>query len=387
MFNRRSFLTAATTLILSAVMAGCQPEGNLRVLLLQASIPVQLIAAFRKEFNQARKLVFKPESQLEDLFKLLQTWQGKTNHQAEKSQFTLPTLSFKSTTPVISNLVTLGDYWLTEAIKQQLIEPLTVENIPNWNQLPSRFAELVTRNNQGLLDGQGNVWGAPYRWGCTMIAYRVDEFNKLGWQPTDWSDLWRKELGDRFSLLNHPREVIGLTLKKLGYSYNTSDLSNISQLKSDLIALNKQVKFYDSTNYLQPLILGDTWLAVGWSSDILPIVKRYANIESVIPVSGTSLWADLWVKPKNNQGSNPEVINNWINFCWQPKSAKQISLFTNAASPMLFSLNKSELSQDIVNNALIYPPSDVMNKSDFILPLAEGVVHKYQQLWQEIRQT
>ena len=372
-FNRRSFLRAATTLILSAVMAGCEQEANFKVLLLQGSIPVQLIAAFRKEFNQSRKLVFKPESQLEDLFNLLQTRQGKATQGAGKS-------------PLGSNLVTLGDYWLTEAIKQQLIEPLSVEELPEWNKLLSRFAELVKRNNQGLLDARGEVWGAPYRWGCTMIAYRVDKFTKLGWQPTDWSDLWREELSDRFSLLDHPREVIGLTLKKLGYSYNTTDLSKIPQLKSYLTALNRQVKFYDSANYLQPLILGDTWLAVGWSSDILPIINRYSNIEAVIPVSGTSLWADLWVKPKNSDFPNSELINNWINFCWHSLAANQISLFTNAASPIIFSLNKSDLSQDIVNNSLIYPPQDLMNKSEFILPLSAKVIQKYQQLWQQIRQ-
>ncbi len=386
MLTRRSFLTGATSFVLSSVMTGCKQEDNLKVLLLQGSIPVQLIAAFRKEFNQSRKLVFKPESQLKDLFNLLQTWQGKATNQPEKSRFSLPSLSFNQKTPVVSNLVTLGDYWLTEAIKQQLIQPLTVEELTEWDKLPSQFARLVKRNNQGLLDAQGKIWGAPYRWGCTMIAYRVDKFTKLGWQPTDWRDLWREELSDRFSLLDHPREVIGLTLKKLGYSYNTTDLSKIPQLKSYLIALDRQVKFYDSTNYLQPLILGDTWLAVGWSSDILPIINRYSNIEAVIPASGTSIWSDLWVKPQKINRSNSELINNWIDFCWHSLAANQISLFTNAASPIIFSLNKSDLSKDIVNNVLIYPPHDLMNRSEFILPLSEEVLERYQQLWQKIRQ-
>lgn len=67
----------------------------------------------------------------------------------------------------------------------------------------------------------------------------------------------------------------------------------------ELKTLNQQVKFYDSRNYLQPLILGDTWLAVGWSTDIIPLIERYHNIKAVIPLSGTSLWADIWVKPRN----------------------------------------------------------------------------------------
>ena len=71
------------------------------------------------------------------------------------------------------------------------------------------------------------------------------------------------------SLLNQAREVIGLTLKKLGKSYNTEDIGQVENLKSELVQLNQQVKFYSSDNYLQSLVIGDTWLAVGWSKDCL----------------------------------------------------------------------------------------------------------------------
>lgn len=37
------------------------------------------------------------------------------------------------------------------------------------------------------------------------------------------------------------------------------------------------------------------WVAVGWSSDVLPAVKRMRNVAMVVPRSGASLWADLWV--------------------------------------------------------------------------------------------
>jgi hypothetical protein len=43
---------------------------------------------------------------------------------------------------------------------------------------------------------------------------------------------------------------------------------------------------------------GDVWVAVGWSSDIIPYSKRASNISVYAPESGTSLWADLWVRLK-----------------------------------------------------------------------------------------
>ncbi|NES85807.1 MAG: extracellular solute-binding protein [Moorea sp. SIO2B7] len=230
---------------------------------------------------------------------------------------------------------------------------------------------------------------APYRWGYSMIAYRRDKFESAGLKfPTDWSDLWREELGDRFSLLDQPREVIGLTLKKLGHSYNTSDLSKIADLKTELLKLQQQVKFYSSDNYLQPLILGDTWLAVGWSTDILSIKVRYPNIEVVIPPSGTSLWTDLWVQPKQFDSEvkeNLSLVNEWINFCWQSKSASQISLFTSAASPIILSLKEDDLPKDIRNDTLQRVDAQILENSDFLYPLYPKSLKQYQDLWQEIR--
>ena len=52
-----------------------------------------------------------------------------------------------------------------------------------------------------------------------------------------------------------------------------------------------------STHYLKAFGIGDVWVAVGWSSDVLPAVKRMSNVAVVVPKSGASLWADLWVYP------------------------------------------------------------------------------------------
>lgn len=37
-------------------------------------------------------------------------------------------------------------------------------------------------------------------------------------------------------------------------------------------------------------------MAVGWSSDILPVAKTMSNVSVIVPKSGASLWADFWVR-------------------------------------------------------------------------------------------
>ena len=394
MIKRRSFLLGMSSLALSQLMLGCnsQQQESLTLQLLQGSIPAQLKGKFRKQLKQAASLNFDPEEQLQIILTDLQTWkkQAKTKEKQTQQQspfdFLGDFLNFitRRRKAEFADLVTLGDFWLAEAIKEELIQPLEIEKLSGWQQLPLRWQELVKRNQTGELEKEGKVWGAPYRWGSTVIAYRHDQFKSLGWTPTDWQDLWREELRDRISLLDQPREVIGLTLKKLGKSYNTTNLQEIPTLEAELLALNQQVKFYSSEHYLQPLILGDTWLAVGWSHDIMPIVQGERQIRAVVPHSGTALWADLWVQPtaKKNVGT---LTQKWIDFCWQLETAEAISLLTSGTSPILTTATPKKLPKGLVENSLRLPDAAILNQSEFLQPLPESVVEQYQDLWQKMR--
>lgn len=385
MLSRRSFLMSLSAMLLAQGVSGCSNNGeSLTVRLLKDSIPPQLLKAFREQLTSRTGLDFKVEAQFADLYELLKGWQVE-EEEGESNNGLIPLLNRQKN--AIADLVTLSDYWLTLAIQEKLISPLPVEQLSGWEQLPARWQQIVTRNEQGQLDPNGQIWGAPYRWGGTLIAYRRDIFEELGWIPTDWSDLWRPELRDRISLLNQPREVIGLTLKKLGYSYNTLDLAAVPNLKEELFALHEQVKFYSSNAYLQPLILEDTWVAVGWFSDIVPIQKRYSNIGAVIPTSGTALWTDIWVQPASIAENPLPLSTQWIDFCWQSKSASLIALFTSASSPILLEMDELDLPKDLRNNPLLRPNPQMLERSDFLFPLPQEILEEYQALWVEMRES
>lgn len=379
--DRRSFLLGSGTLALSQLLAGCnsQDAAQLRVQLLKGSIPAQVVNKFRSTLNQRANLQFAPVAQLNDLFRQLQSGSKLPEEGAKRTLIPLPFIQSRHTQP---DLITLGDYWLEQAIKEKLIQPLNLAKLQQWSTLPERWQELVKRNDQGQLDAGGEVWAAPYRWGNTVIAYNKDKFKDLGWTPTDWSDLWREELRNRISLLNQPREVIGLTLKKLQQSYNTQNLNKVPDLEQQLRTLDQQVKFYSSDSYLQPLILGDTWVAVGWSTDVLPVIQRYQQIAAVVPRSGTALWADLWVRPVG-ETSSTSLGEQWIDFCWTSQIAQQVSLQTKATSPIPVTLKPEDIQ--IPLRSLLLENPEIFQRSEFLLPLSQATIQQYQSLWEKIR--
>ncbi len=378
--ERRSFLLGAGTVALSQLFVSCagNNQATLYVQLLKDSIPGQVVNQFGQVVHKTQ-LNFAPVGQLQDLFKQLQTWQKKTNtRENEGWRRFIPLAKSEKTTK--ADLVTLGDYWISVAIKQNLIQPLEVSKLKQWSSLPERWQELGRRNEQGQVDPQGKVWAVPYRWGSTVIVYRRDKFlQEFNWTPSDWGDLWRKELRDRISLLDQPREVVGLVLKKLGKSYNTKNL-DIPNLEIELQNLNQQVKFYSSDRYLEPLVTGDTWLAVGWSSDILSILGHYPQLSVVIPRSGTALWADMWVRPtgKNSEDS----LYKWIDFCLQPRISQQISLLTKTNSPSA-KINASDISESW--QKVLLSNSEAFEKSEFLLPLPPDTAVQYESLFAKIK--
>jgi putative spermidine/putrescine transport system substrate-binding protein len=374
MLTRRSFLAAAAS---SQLLWGCsRPPAGSQVRLLKGTIPAQILKEFQRRVKGATELSFAQSEQIADLYALLETWKKQESKPSGSSLF-------NTDRPLpVADLITLGDFWLAPAIQQGLIRPLDLDL--QWQTLSPEWQALVKRDRQGQPDPNGEIWAAPYRWGTLMIAYLPEKFKSLGWVPQDWSDLWRPELKGHLSLPDSPRSVIGLTLKKLGLSANLPDLTTVPTLATELKALHQQVKFYSSDAYLQPLSLGDTWVAVGWSTEILPTIERDRTLTALVPPSGTLLTADLWVNPTPAQPTQP-LLKDWINFCWQPQIATQLSLLSFAPSP-LFKGNQASTPPTLQKKPLLLPPAEILQRSQFLPPLSATANEQYRRQWIAMRQ-
>lgn len=376
--KRRSLLIGSGGLMVAAALGGCrsQPAG-LRVDLLQESIPPAVLTELQQQIRPT-PLQVRSVGSLDALYQAL-----KTYHQAEPSDGGRANSSHRA------EILSLGDGWLTSAIRESLIQPLTPQQVSGWDRLPELWRKLVLRNSQGLPDANGSIWGAPYRWGSLAIAYRKDE---LPQPPTDWGVLWQPELARRISLPDQARAVLGLALKHLGHSINTADVGAIADLPDALAALNNQARFYSSTAYLEPLILGDTALAVGWSMDMVPLLKKNPRIGAVVPRSGTILTSDLWVLPAAPQATSTDIttvgslIDTWVQYYWRSEVATRLTLLGTGASPMLVS-DRAALPSALQNNAFVLPDAAILERSEFLEPLTEATAETYRRLWTAMRKT
>lgn len=238
-----------------------------------------------------------------------------------------------------------------------------------------------------------------------VIAYKKSNFRKRNMAPIeDWGDLLRPELAGRISIVDSPREVIGLVLKHMGASYNTKDIeSQVTGGKEavlhNLRLLQRQVRLFDSTHYLKAFGAGEVWVAVGWSSDIIPAAKRLSDVTVILPKSGSSLWVDLWAIPSTTKFQTDQIggrvrspsplIHQWIEFCLQ--TARELPFQQEVipgASPIALGdistqrfeeldKGKPKLDTNLVNGR---PPPEILEKCEFLEPLSEKASEDYSWL-------
>ncbi|KAJ8548127.1 hypothetical protein K7X08_021363 [Anisodus acutangulus] len=300
-----------------------------------------------------------------------------------------------------ADVVTLGDTWLSYAIEKKLIEPMDCLDDQEWFQnLSEKWKVYLRRSDEGKLDSSGRIWAAPYRWGSIVIAYKKSEFQKRKMAPIeDWADLWRPELAGKISMVDSPREIVGAVLKYMGASYNTMDMSEVAggreAVQQNLASLVKQVRLFDSRHYLKAIGVGDVWVAVGWSNDVIPAAKRMSNIAVVVPKSGASLWADFWAIPAASRiatdqiggrvrGPSP-VVHQWIDFCLQAERFKDDVVPGASPNALESPVNVSEeltkgrpkLETNLIAGV---PPSDILARCELIEPLPEKALSEYQWL-------
>ncbi|KDO41697.1 hypothetical protein CISIN_1g040509mg [Citrus sinensis] len=128
----------------------------------------------------------------------------------------------------------------------------------------------------------------------------------------------------------------------------------------------------------------DVWVAVGWSSDVLPAVKRMSNVAVVVPKSGASLWADLWAIPAASRLHK----TNWRASQWSisidpsmdrillpfkqeviPGTSPSALETTLVKLPEELLKGKPSLGTDLIAGV---PPAEILARCEFLEPLSEA---------------
>ena len=263
-----------------------------------------------------------------------------------------------------------SDYIIDIARKQGLLEELDKTKIPNYSNLDEGYLSK-------FYDPE-NKFTVPYSAGSPVILY---DKNKITVDINGYNDLWNSSLKGKVLLIDDARNIVGITLKTLGYSMNTTDTDKLEEAKDKLMELKPNIHHLNYTNPHESLISGDVDIAYLFSSQAYLALEARPELEVIFPEEGIGFGIDSWFIPKGAQ--NSDNAHKFLNYIADAENGAKIT-----EQIMYLSPNKAArefLPEAIKNNPIFNIPSDKLNESEFIQDIGD-VADEYTKIWTEFKQ-
>lgn len=218
-----------------------------------------------------------------------------------------------------------SDYMIQRMMQEDMLQKLEPET---RKECLSELMEAI----KGLPYDPKNEYSIPYFWGTVGIVYDKTKVSEEDLENEGWNIfLDQKYKGDIY-LYDSERDSFMMALKALGYSMNTTSADELN------VAFNWLVQCVQT---MEPEIVTDEIIdnmaqarkALGliYSGDAAYVMSENENMGFYMPTSGTNLWSDAMVIPKN--AKNPKLANEFIRYITSYDAAMDNSSYVGYTSP------------------------------------------------------
>jgi len=267
------------------------------------------------------------------------------------------------------DLITPTNYMVAIMAKQGMLQKLDHTKIPNIANLDPTYNKFVSDPT--------NTYSVPYMFGSAGIAYRKDLV--MNFEPT-YAMFDRADLKGKMVMLDDMRETIGMALKYLGFSLNTTDDAQLAQAGDVVIRWKKNLAKFDNEQYKNGIASGEFSVAVGYSGDVRQVMAEQKDVGYVAAKEGIPLQVDEFVIPMG--APNAELAHKYIDFMHRADVAAANMNFVYYLCPNKPAYDK--LSPEFKADPTVFLPADVLAKSESIVDLGD-LNKKYSDLWDKIK--
>lgn len=317
-----------------------------------------------KELNVFNWSEYLPESVIQ---KFEQKYGVKVNYSTYSSNEEM--LAKLSAGGGVFDLAVASDYVVQPMIQQGMIEPLDLNNIPNFKNV---IEDFINKEYD-----PGNKYTVPYM-GNTM-SMGVNP-GKAKVEITSYADLWKPELKGQIVLLDDQRFVLGMVLKTLGYSANDTDPAHLEEAKQKMLQLMPNVKAFDSDSPKTLLINGEVSVALSWGAEIALAQRDKPEVKTILPKEGLLIAFDNFVIPKD--AKHKKTAEAFINFLLEPEISAEISQSFPYINPN--KEGRKLLDKPTLENIAIYPPAEELKRTEGIQDIGDAV-KLYDRVWSEVK--
>lgn len=266
-----------------------------------------------------------------------------------------------------------SDYMVARMGEEGLLMELDYSKIPNAENIDERYLHPAYDTEQ--------KYSLPYMWGTTGIIYNTTMVDKA---PTSWMDLFTTDLKGQVLIFDNPRDCIGLALKALGYSFNTTDKDEIAEA-TDLLIKQKEdgiVQAYVMDQIFDKMINNEAAMGTYYAGDYLTMVEENPDLAFYRPTAqGYNMFIDAMCIPTCCQ--EKEAAETFINFLCSPETSSANMAFLGYSVPSTAA--KELMDPEVANSDVAYPDADTLATGTSFNYLPEETSRYMESLFMEVR--
>lgn len=267
------------------------------------------------------------------------------------------------------DLVFPSDYMVAKMRNENLLQKIDFKNIPNFKYIEKGFTNPVYDEN--------NEYSVPYMWGTFGILYNT----KMVEESVDsWDILWNPKYKGNIMMFDSVRDTMGIALKKLGYSINSTNPKEVNEAKELLMEQKDLVMAYVNDEGKDRLLGEEVAMGIIYSGDAVTLMEENPNLRYAIPKEGTNKWVDAMCIPITAQ--NKKESEMFINFLLEPENAKINAEYIGYSIPNTAALKL--LDEEITNNPVAYPSKKILDKSETFIDIGKDI-KIYDRAWIELK--
>lgn len=270
------------------------------------------------------------------------------------------------------DVVCPSDYMIQRMINEDMLAPLNFDNIPNYKYIGKSYLESAKQ-----FDPE-NKYSVPYCWGTVGILYNKTMVSE---PVTSWSILWDEKYKNNILMQDSVRDSLGITLKLLGYSLNSTNKEELEEAKNLLLEQKPLVQAYVIDQVRDKMIGNEAALGIIYSGEAIYTQRENSDLEYVVPDEGSNLWIDSWVIPKT--AKNKEGAEAFLDFICRPDIAKMNFDYITYSTPNEGA--KALSDKELQENQIAFPDDSILKRCETFSFLGDEMDAYYIDLWKQIK--
>lgn len=216
-----------------------------------------------------------------------------------------------------------SDYMIQRLIQEDLLQKLDHSKLD--------CMDLLTEDVKGLPYDPKNEYSVPYFWGTAGIVYDKTKVDIKDLEEQGYNIFLNEKYKGDIYLYDSERDSFMMALKALGYSMNTENEKEINEAYEWLVKCVQTMEPEIVTDeIIDNMAQGRKALGLIYSGDATYVVSENENMGYYLPETGTNIWSDAMVIPKN--AKNPELAHAYINYATNYEGAYDNSSYVGYTS-------------------------------------------------------